>query len=177
MRLLQILSQDYCGLAAAMVAAHHTFPQSCCARIRQSTGTPFCTARLFPQILSQNCCGLAGAVVAAHHLLAAFLRSCCEAVAAVVAAHHLFARGLLLCCWRFFLRVGCFGCAFPAGPPFLQSTRPVLFLFWWLVLQSLLCVLPLPSKTRLSRVCWGRYCSRAVCWGPYCSWAAPPAVG
>ena len=124
-------------------------------------------ARLFQQILSQNLWELAAAMVAAHHLFAAFPPSCCEAAAVVVSAHHLFARGLLARYWRFVLRVGCFGRASPAGPPFLQSTRPVLFLFWWLVLQSLLCVLPLPSKTR----------SRAVCWGPYCFWAALPAAG
>ena len=97
---------DYCGLAAAMVAAHHAFPQ--------------------------NCCGLAAAEVAAHHPFAVCL----------------------------LLRVGCFGCASPAGPPFLQSTQPVLFLFW-LALQSF-CALLLPSKTCLSRVCWCCHCSRAA---------------
>ena len=144
-----------------MVAAHHAFPQNCCARIRRSTGTPFCTARLFLKILSQNLWELAAAMVAAHHLFAAFPPSCYEAADAVVVAHHLSECELLVRCWRFFLRVGCFGCAFPAGPPFLQSTRPVLFLFWWLVLQSF-CALLLPSKTCLSRVCWCCHCSRAA---------------
>ena len=117
----QIFLQNCCGLAAAMVAAHHAFPQSCNACIRLT--------RLFPQILSQNCCGLAAAV-------------------------------------------GCFGCASPAGPQFLQSTRPVSFLFW-LALQSSLCVLLLPSKTRLSRVCWCRSCTRRFQINPSISCISP----
>ena len=103
----QFFSQNCCGLAGAVVAAHHLFADflwSCCSRVRPGTGTQFSTVRLFPKILSPNLWELAAAGVAAH------LLSAC---------------GLLIRCWRFSLRVGCVGRAFPAGPPFLQSTRPV----------------------------------------------------
>ena len=125
------------------------------------TGQHCCNGGCSPCISCDYCCdycGLAAAVVAAHH---AFPQNCCRLAAAEVAAHHPFAVRLLL-------RVGCFGCASPAGPPFLQSTQPVLFLFW-LALQSLLCVSLLPSKTRLKAVCWGPRFFRERCLGcPSC---------
>ena len=112
----QILSQDCCGLAAAMVAAHNSlaaFPQSCCARIRQSTGTPFSTARLFRKFFRKTVVGL---------LLRWWLLTFCWLL-----FHKVVAR-LLLRWWLLttFLRVGCW-CV--AGASFCAWAAPgVLFL-------------------------------------------------